>query len=658
MRAFIVRPFGTKQEIDFDRVERELIAPALAEAGLTGGTTAEILEAGNIRTDMFELLLLADLVIADISVDNANVFYELGLRHALRSLRTVMIRARGMTAVPFDLRTDRYIDYDAKNPSQALPALVASLQQTKTSERVDSPVFLLLPKLQESDRSQLMPVPREFQEAVAQAEEKQDLGRLGLLAWESQGFSWESEGARLVARALFDQHSFAAAGRVWERVRKLDALDREANLQLGTIYQRQGELTASDQSLARVFESRRATAQDRAEAYALLGRNEKARLTAEWQSGDVSQRQPRAMRLPYLRRSYEAYRRGYLLDLNHVYSGLNALALATVELDLIREQPEIWLERFDSQEDADAEQRRMRNECRELASAVALSIQSAKARLVDGANDPWLEMSAADHQFLTAEKPGRAVAAYEGALAGGKPQVVESARLQLLLYHDLGIFDDRVDLCLAKFPAVSAPATGNSQLERTIIFTGHMVDAPGRAVPRFPADRETLAAAAIQAKLSELMEDNPAGCLGIAGGASGGDLLFHEACGRLGIASRLRLALPVGAFLARSVAPAGGNWAARFHAVLGRLHDSFDTLATTEELPSWLQRKEGYNLWARTNVWLLEEALASGAREVHLVALWNGEAGDGLGGTKHLIALARQQGVITHVLDTKQLFAQ
>ena len=76
MQAFIVRPFGTKGGIDFEAVDEKLIQPALKEAEITGGTTGSILEAGNIREDMFQLLLVADLVIADISIHNANVFYE------------------------------------------------------------------------------------------------------------------------------------------------------------------------------------------------------------------------------------------------------------------------------------------------------------------------------------------------------------------------------------------------------------------------------------------------------------------------------------------------------------------------------------------------------------------------------------------------------
>jgi hypothetical protein len=93
MRAFIIRPFGTKNEINFDEVERVLIAPALEAVGAKGGTTIDIIESGNIRVDMFRRLLTADLVIADLSIHNANVFYELGIRHALRDQGTFMLRS-------------------------------------------------------------------------------------------------------------------------------------------------------------------------------------------------------------------------------------------------------------------------------------------------------------------------------------------------------------------------------------------------------------------------------------------------------------------------------------------------------------------------------------------------------------------------------------
>src|SRR4029078_1180886 len=106
-KAFIIRPFGEKEillkppagevepktlKIDFDEVEKKLIKPAMDRAGLTGDTTQEFLQSGSIPRDMFQRLLTAELVIADISIHNANVFCELGIRHALRDKRTFLIR--------------------------------------------------------------------------------------------------------------------------------------------------------------------------------------------------------------------------------------------------------------------------------------------------------------------------------------------------------------------------------------------------------------------------------------------------------------------------------------------------------------------------------------------------------------------------------------
>src|ERR1700741_2002258 len=143
MNVFIVRPFGTKSGIDFDRIETDLIRPAIEQAGLTGGTTGQFIQQGNIRTDMFEQLLTADLVIADVSIHNANVFYELGVRHALRDKRTFLIRCRrddvAPDEIPFDLKTDRYLSYPKDDPAACLDQLVAGLRQTIGSESQDSP---------------------------------------------------------------------------------------------------------------------------------------------------------------------------------------------------------------------------------------------------------------------------------------------------------------------------------------------------------------------------------------------------------------------------------------------------------------------------------------------------------------------------------------
>src|SRR5918992_602832 len=162
MRAFIIRPFGKKKdgkgnEIDFDKVANELISPALAAVGAVGRETLDIVQSGNIRVDMFRRLLTADLVVADLSIHNANVFYELGIRHALRDHGTLMLRCDA-DAFPFDLQTDRYFTYDKNDPKASLPLLIQSLQAIKdeTAKNYtakDSPVFASLPNLTEPDPS-------------------------------------------------------------------------------------------------------------------------------------------------------------------------------------------------------------------------------------------------------------------------------------------------------------------------------------------------------------------------------------------------------------------------------------------------------------------------------------------------------------------------
>src|SRR4029077_16138787 len=108
-RAFVIRPFGIKKDsaggmVDFDHVHAELIGPALKRAGLSGSTTGEIIEAGNIREDMFSLIIEADLIICDITHHNANFFYEREKRHALRKKRRVLLRGSpAADSTPFDI---------------------------------------------------------------------------------------------------------------------------------------------------------------------------------------------------------------------------------------------------------------------------------------------------------------------------------------------------------------------------------------------------------------------------------------------------------------------------------------------------------------------------------------------------------------------------
>ena len=100
--------------------------------------------------------------------------------------------------------------------------------------------------------------------------------------------------------------------------------------------------------------------------------------------------------------------------------------------------------------------------------------------------------------------------------------------------------------------------------------------------------------------------------------------------------------------------PAGPSWVEEFN----RLHGSrpVRVIGEMKELPRWLQDKSDYNVWQRSNLWMLFNALAAGSENVTLIALWNQQAGDGPGGTGDMVAKAEERGAKIIVLDTKEVF--
>jgi hypothetical protein len=658
MRAFIVRPFGVKQGIDFDRVERELIDPALTALKVTGRTTAEIVKQGNIRTDMFQRLLTADLVVADLSIHNANVFYELGIRHALRGKGTFLLRS-AQDAYPFDLQTDRYFTYDKDNPAAILAELTKALEQTNASEDQDSPVFRLLPDLEEQDRSRFLAVPRGFREEVELVASSRRAGDLGLLAAEAEGFEWESEGWRIVGRAQFNLNATRGARATWEKVRQIYPFDLEANTRLGTIYQRLKDLTQSNLALKRALESKGLQQYDRAEVYALLGRNAKTRWKDDWSAEPSPAKQrEKALRSPFLKESCEAYERGFNTDLNHFYSGLNAVAMLTILSELARALPEVWAEPFEEDAEAARELDSRQKQLRKLATAVEVSIEATQARLKrEGSTDLWVEISAADLCCLTSTRATRVADAYRKALAGAPDFAQGAVRDQLLLYRDLEILPANIKAALA-IPGLAPEGEGKpaaqTETPRVLLFTGHMIDAPKREKPRFPPDKEDVARQAIRKAIEDERERPGGVAFGIAGGASGGDILFHEICAELGIPTRLFLALPKDPYIEESVAPAEGDWVQRFDRLTGKL--PMRVLAESKDLPPWLAEKPDYDIWQRNNLWMLHNALAEGDQSVTLIALWNGQEGDGPGGTGDLVQRVKKRQARAVILDTKKLF--
>ena len=165
-KCFVVMGFGTKtdlatgRKLNLDKSYQALIKPVLENKGLVCVRADEIKHSGAIDVPMYQQLLLADLVIADISTANPNALYELGLRHALRPRTTIVISEKQLS-YPFDLnhiRISSYIhlgeniDYFEVLRFQQL--LAETIDKVLQVDVPDSPVYTFLndlipPRLQE-----------------------------------------------------------------------------------------------------------------------------------------------------------------------------------------------------------------------------------------------------------------------------------------------------------------------------------------------------------------------------------------------------------------------------------------------------------------------------------------------------------------------------
>ena len=681
MRAFFVRPFGTKEGIDFDEVEKLLIRPALMrlrdehDISIDGGTTGEFIRQGNIREDMFRLLVTADLVVADVSIHNPNAFYELGIRHGLRHQHTFLLRAKATEAkYPFDLQTDRYFTYDHANLAGGVDALAAALRSTLNADPQyrDSPVFQLLPKLKPHDRAVLIPVPVDFQEDVKLAQSRGERGDLRLLAEEAQGFEWETEGLRLVGEAQFRLKAFPGAKETFKTIRKAVPNDVRANLRLGTIYQklaaaaadRESLLASSDQAIQRALGAAMSPT-DRAEAFSLLGSNAKTRWQDDWRDAAPDTRGRKALSSAHLADSLESYLKAYAEDLGGFYPGANALAMLRIQSELAKVAPEIWEAAFEDSDKA-ASALKDRDLCaKRIAASLNLTLgidPIFKVKEDDG--DPWKQITRADVQFLTSDKPTRVENEYRKALARVRndPFSISAVRRNIEMFEALGLLPGSVTAALGVIDEALAAAgkmpAAKERPARVVLFTGHMVDAPDRTPEkmRFPrtAKAEATARALIELAIRDEMAAPDGVSLGIAGGACGGDILFHEVCGSLDIPTQLYLALPSDRFQVESVQHGGPGWVERYQSLGERLPSR--VLQDDKALPRWLAGKPDYDLWRRNNLWMMFNALAIYPRHLTLIALYNREReSDGPGGTAHLVQTAQRWGFKTIELDGRKL---
>jgi tetratricopeptide (TPR) repeat protein len=649
--AFVAMPYGTKEEIDFNAVFGELIKPALESAGFEVFRADEEMRAGNIRTDMFQELLLADLVVADLSIDNPNVWYELGVRHALRKRGVVQITCR-RDHTPFDVLTERSVKYrTAKNSAGvAVPdpqyleedqkklAEVATQTINAWYDRKVSPVYHLLRYLKEPDWKTLrVEEANEFWEEydgwatrIEVARRRNRPGDILVLANEAPTRVFRVEAYRTAGKALASLGQFRLALIQYENALAISPKDLESQRQKGFMFGRLMDLDAAKAWVVGLVKEH----PDDAESWAALGRIEKAGWIHGWrgEGKDTEQmRQDAAADDGMLKEAIDAYATGFRKDPSHYYSGINAVALIHLLAHLTGNQEKLEVRK-------------------EMEGGVRWAVRGALER---DSKDYWARATLAELEGLSNKKEIVEAALKSAVAVADKDwSKLNSSRAQLLLYKDLGFRPAEVQRCLEimdRALARVAPPETTWTPRQVFLFSGHMIDAVDRPDPRFPANKENIAAAAIAAKLDELgagPED-----LALCGGACGGDLLFAEACLARGLKLELRVAFDEPTFLKKSVSFAPGNWTERYFKV--KANPNTKTLVMPEELGPL---PAGSNAFARVNLWQLYTSLAWGPEKVRFLCLWNRKGGDGPGGTQHMYETVQKYSGRVYVIDTTTLW--
>ena len=662
--AFIAMPYGTKlgvdgSSIDFNRVFGELLQPALEAAGFDVFRADQEQRAGDIRFDMFQELLVADLVVADLTLDNPNVWYELGVRHALRA-RGVMLVQGPRPTQPFDLYTDRTLTYrlkdgapdpeHVKDDREALTRM-ARATQGAWAGRCSSPVYQLLPELREPDwRTLLLAESNEFSDAqqrwASRLEVARQKGRPGdilVLADETPNRALWLEAKRSAGDALLGLERFEFALEQYEAVLAVDPQHRACRQKKAVCLGRLGRFED-----ARVW-VRQLTQDDPrdAECWALAGRVEKDQWMQRWRTGiaGVANAADNTVSVPItpaqmraaaadedasLCDAIEAYRNAFVHDPSHHYSGVDALTLLVLQQHLGGEV------------DAAALQH--------LRGGALWACLTAQQR--DPA-DYWARASLAEAHLLSSPRD-EVIRRYQAAAAASNQDwfALDSTRQTLALLRDLEFRPDETAAALQVMDREIARASPPFVPRQVLLFSGHRVDAPDRAQPRFPAAMVPRAEAAIHAALEALGAGQAD--LALVQGAAGGDLLFAQACAARGVRVQLLLPLAEPEFIEASVLGSDGteDWRASYFDLKTRLHDA------PRVMPDELGPLPTHaNAYERCNLWLLYSALARGVDTVRFICLWDGGGDDGPGGTAHMYReVKRRTGRVTWI-DTRRLGA-
>lgn len=678
--AFVIMPFGKKKGADgslydFNAIYSQVIKPALELAGFEPFRADEETASGDILTDMFQELLLADLCIADMSIDNANVFYELGIRHAFRKRGIVHIQA-GRAYMPFDVFNVRTIPYHITPEGVPDPdflekdkaAISRTVRDTWASDHdtVHSPIFNLLDGLVEPDRKTLeTPLAtgfwreyNEWKEHVTVAERQKRIGDILLLTEEIRNPLIKEEAIHEAGLALksMGRHELA-----------LTQYRKGLEVNPGNINFRREEafnlnrLGKVDEAIVKI-ESLLLDMPDDTETVAYLGRIYKEMWVESWRWIEDRDLRVRTAFDSYhwLLKSFQTYLRGYRIDLDEFYPGVNALTLGTILVHLA--------DQFEDKSQPDPEIQEVRALLSELLGSLVFALET---KTKDEKADYWAFISLGELFVLTAQIPQQVSRAYRKALTASRRNQfrLQSSLAQLEMLQALEfrlefvqagmdvIHEElrriRRELVEDETKAKKAEDREPEQKGMVFLFTGYMVSNEGKEGNQLPAEMEEQVRSAIE----EVLERYNAGPDDLAvttGMDAGSEIIFVESCAERGVPVQAYFPLFEAPYVREFVSPGGEQWVERFYRMRNHPLVSEYYQPDCVGLP-----KEGDNVHERNNRWALYSALGRGIDKVRLIALWDGksEFSRDLDARliKHMVDLMRDMGGIVEHLNPSKL---
>ena len=331
--CFVLMPFGKKQAaggmmIDFNAVYADLIAPAIADAGLEPIRADEEQTGGLIHKPMFERLILCESAVADLTNANANVFYKLGVRHAVRPATTVLLFAEGTGQLPFDVAPLRALPY--KLAADGTPADTAAVRQG-LAERLraardpaaDSPVYQMVdgfPDIQHLKTDVFRDRVRYSEQIKAELATARDQGLPAVRAVQAKLGSVEDADAGVVVDLYLSYRDVKGWQDMIDLVPRMSrplAMSVLVQEQFALALNRAGRSDEAERTLLALLERRGPSS----ETYGLLGRVYKDRWEADLTSGRTLAARG------ILDKAIDAYLKGYNADMRDAYPGINAATL-------------------------------------------------------------------------------------------------------------------------------------------------------------------------------------------------------------------------------------------------------------------------------------------------------------------------------------------